>query len=98
MSGIGTGLHDSEKLVVKAIVVVTRQADRAGPATDPGVDQPPIAHLHTGHTRPDFFDHAIRLVTASEGRHAAAIFYIETLAAAEVEIAFPDMQIRVTDP
>ena len=97
MGGISTGLHDAQKLVVETVVVVTRQADRAGAATDPGIDQSPIAHLHAGHARPDLFDHAIGLVTAGEGRHTAAIFHIEALAAAEVEIAFPDMQIGVAD-
>ena len=98
MGGIGTGLHDTQKLVVEAVIVVTRQADRAGATTDPGINQAPVADLHIFYIGTDLFDHAIRLVTAGERRHAAAIFYIEALAATEVEIALPDVQIGVTHP
>src|SRR6185436_15591152 len=80
-----------------AVVVLSGLAHRALAAADPRVDQAFLADLHAFHARADLFDDAKGLVAEGERRDAAALLDVEALAAAEVEEAFPDVHVRMTD-
>jgi hypothetical protein len=78
-----------------AVVLLPGLANRAFSAANPRMDQALLSHLHALRFRSERLDDAERLVAERERRHAAALLYVEALAAAEVEVAFPDMQVRV---
>src|ERR1700694_1924584 len=94
VSGIGAGaIHAQIAGSGNAIVVLPRPADRALPAADPRIDDALLADFHSLSARSDGFYDAEGIMSRREGRHAAALLHVETLAAAEVEIAFPDMHV-----
>src|SRR5438876_3774630 len=94
---IGAGAVDAEDAASRdTVVVLSRLAHRALAAADPRKHDPLLTHAHALRLRAQRLDHAEGLMAEREGRHAAALLDVEALAAAEVEIAMPDVEIRVT--
>src|SRR6185369_17155825 len=61
-----------------------------------GVNQALLPDLDAPGFGAERFHHAERLVPQGKGRHAAALLDVKALAAAQVEEAFPDVQVGVT--
>src|SRR5205085_10594756 len=94
VGGIGAGAVDAEEARSRdAIVVPPSLAHRAFAAADPRIDQALVADLYPFCARPERFDDAERLMAEGERRHAAALFDVEALAAAEIEVAIPDVHV-----
>src|SRR5438105_6897721 len=96
MRGIATGAVDAEDAAPgNAVVVLTCLAHGALAAADPGEHQALLADPDALRLRSERFDDTERLVAEGEGQHAAALLHVEALAAAQIEVALPDVQIRV---
>src|SRR6185436_1668197 len=94
--GIGAvAVHAEDAAPRHAVVVLARLAYGALAAADPGMHQALLPDLHALRFRSQRLDDAERLVAQREGRHAAAVLHVEALAAAQVEVALPDVQIGV---
>src|SRR5687767_15225092 len=78
-----------------AVVVLPGLADRALAAPDPRMHEPLFSHQTLRNPGPHGLHDAEGLVAQREGRHAAALLHVEALAAAELEVAFPDVQVRM---
>src|SRR5262249_1552243 len=98
MGGVRAGAVDAEDAAAgDAIIVLAGRAHRAFSAADPRVDQALLADLDAFRFLPHGLDDAERLVPQRERRHAAAVLDVEAFAAAEVEVAVPDVQVGVAD-
>src|SRR5438874_2811745 len=98
MRRVGAGaIHAEEARAGDAVVVLAALAHDALSAPDPRIDEALVAHLHAPSARPERFDDAERLVAERERRDAAALLDVEALAAAQVEVALPDVQVGVAD-
>src|SRR5262245_9253508 len=99
VGGVRTGAIDAGNPPARgAVVVLPGLADRALAAADPGMHQTLLADQALGRLRADRLDDAEGLVAQRERRHAAALLHVEALAAAELEVALPDVQVRVAHP
>ena len=81
----------------EAHVVLLRQALLAGAAADPGEHDAQVADLHAFGVRAELGDAADDLVPHRQRQHDAAVLQRHVLAAAEVVIAVPDVQVGVAD-
>src|SRR5207253_1797581 len=98
MRGIRAGAVDAEEARAgDAVIFLTGLAHGALAAADPRIDQPLLADFDPASAGPERFDDAERLVAEREGRNAAALLHVEALAAAEIEVALPDVEIGVAD-
>src|SRR5216684_3899338 len=93
--GIGSGVIHTQESGFQAVIVLPRLADRTLAAADPGIHDALLPYLHSLGAWTHCLNHAERLMSEREGRHAAALLHVEALAAAPVEIAVPDMQVRM---
>src|SRR5215471_5704224 len=80
-----------------AIVVLVGLADIALAAADPRVHESLLPDLHPLCFGAELLHDAERFVSKREGRNAASILHVEALAAAEIEVAVPNMQVAVAD-
>src|SRR6266478_8518874 len=96
--GIGPGAIHTQESGFQAVIVLPRLADRTLAAADPGIHDALLPQLHFLGARTHRLDDTEGLVSRREGWHAAALFHVETLAAAPIEIALPDMQVGMAHP
>src|SRR5262245_6802868 len=88
-------VHAQETRARDAVVVLSRLAHGALAAADPGVDELFLPDAHAASPRPQGLHDAERLVAERKRRHAATLLDVEALAAAEIEVAIPDVQVGV---
>ena len=91
----GTEHADAERCAAKLLVAAL--ADVTFPAADPRVNEPAVANLDAFGIGPDGDDLADILMTHGQRQFNAAIAELQLLAAAQVVIAVPNMQIAVAD-
>src|SRR5439155_8139812 len=63
-----------------------------------GIDQFFLPYFHALRPWSPCFHDTEGLVARGEGRHAAALLDVEALAAAEIEVALPNVQVRMAHP
>src|SRR5207237_1617595 len=90
-------IHAEEARAGDTVVVLAALAHGALSAPDPRIDEALVADLHAPSARAERVDDAERLVPERERRDAAALLDVEALAAAQVEVALPDVQVGVAD-
>ena len=88
---------DAETARREAHVVLLRQAFLAGAAAEPGEHDAQVADLHALGVGAELGDAADDLVSHRERQHDAAILQRHLLAAADVVVALPDVQVGVAD-
>ena len=80
-----------------AELLVAAPAYRAFAAAEPGMHQPAVADLDALGVGADGDDFADILMPHGQRQFDAAIGELEPLAAAEIVVAFPDMQVAMAD-
>ncbi len=95
--GVAAIAEDAEEARTEAQLLLAALANRAGAAAEPGKDQALVADLGAARLRAQGDDLADRLVPHGQRQLDAALGQLEFLAAAEVVMAFPDMDVAVAD-
>ena len=97
MIGIAAGAEhaDAERRAAKLLVAAL--ADRAFAAAEPWMNEPAVARLDALGVWADGDDFADVFVSHGQRQLDAAVGELEQLAAAEIVVALPDMQIAVAD-
>jgi hypothetical protein len=93
MGAVAAVLIHAQAAALQAHIVLLRQAGAAYAAAHPGEDDADIADLHAGGIRAEPDDAADDLMPHGQRQHHAAVLQVHLLAAAQVVIAFPDMQV-----
>src|SRR6266850_4696359 len=95
MVGIAAGALDADPAWRHAVIVHALQAARALAAADPRAHQAVLADLRILRVRPGRYPGAVGLMAQRHRRMHPAIAHVETLSAAEVEIALADVHVAV---
>ncbi|MEA3094797.1 MAG: hypothetical protein QOJ04_6139, partial [Caballeronia sp.] len=95
--GVAAAAIDAERARPRAILLVAPLTDRALAAADPREDDDLAPRRHRRAVRPGGDGLAGDLVAHGQGQVHAARTHFELLAAAEIEKAFADMEVAVTD-
>ena len=95
--GVAAVAMDAEAARLHAQVLMTRAADAAFAAADPGIDENHFADFAVLDVRPDRDDLARGFVAQRHRQLNAAILQIEPPAGAEIVTALPDVQVGMAD-
>ena len=98
MRRVGAGaIHAEEARAGDTVVVLAALAHGALSAPDPRIDEALVADLHAARAGAESLHDAKGFVTECKRRYAATLLHVEALAAAQVEVALPDVQVGVAD-
>jgi hypothetical protein len=95
--GVATSALDADPARRHAVIVHAFQAAHALAAADPRTHQPILADRRILRIRPGRDHCAVGFVAQRHWRMHPAIAHVETLAAAEIEIALADMHVAMAD-
>jgi hypothetical protein len=95
--GIAAVAMNAEATWLHAEVFIAVATDRADAAADPGIDEAHFADLTVGRLGSDRKDLARGLMTKGQRQLDATVLQRESPAAAEIEAAFPEMQVGMTN-
>src|SRR6185437_15360772 len=95
--GIAAGAEDAEEARLRAELLLPAPADRAVAAADPREDDAPLAGDDSLGLGPGRQHLAHRLVAHGERQPHAALGQLQPLAAAEIVMPFPEMDVAVAD-
>ena len=95
--GIAAVAMNAEATWLHAEVFIAVAADRTDAAADPGIDEANLADLAVGHIGSDREDLARGLMSEGQRQLDATVLQSESPTAAEIEAAFPEMQVGMTN-
>ena len=90
-------MHDAKAALTEAQIVVAGTATPALAAAEPGIDNAPVADLDAVRVGPEFDDLPENLVADRARQGHAAFGKLHALAAAKLVIAFPEVQVGMTN-
>src|ERR1700716_3978985 len=98
MISVTTGTLDADPARRHAMIVHAFEAARAISAADPGADQAILSDWRVLRLRPCCDYRAEGLMPQRHRRMHSAIAHVQSLAAAQIEVAFADVHIAVAHP
>src|SRR5205807_9565113 len=90
-------IHSQKPPAAATVLVLAALAHGALSAPDPRIYEALVADLHAARAGAESLHHAKGFVTECKRRYAATLLHVEALAAAQVEVALPDVQVGVAD-